>query len=283
MNKCKKCEAVLLEDDKFCSGCGNKIVEQNNHCAKCENKISATDKFCGSCGAKINYSFSEEKAESVGNNSPRTEREPFAKTNSANKQDNGRVKYENIDNTEKQSSFDYYNQVLGKYSDFNGRSTRAEYWYFMLYNIIIAILIGFFGAIIGDEEGVLYILYLFIMLIPHWAVSVRRLHDIGKSGWIFLVGFIPLIGFIWLLILFTTDSESGVNKYGPNPKNNNDYSADEKKLHLLSKKKTPAEGYTFFIGVGLIIVGMILQNGVISFFAFCIILSSVLIMMRRKN
>ncbi|MFZ2969623.1 MAG: DUF805 domain-containing protein [Minisyncoccia bacterium] len=255
----------------------------SKYCSNCGKPIFAEDKFCGSCGAKINYSFSEENAESVGNNPPRTEKEQFAKTNSANKQDNGQVKYENIDNTEEQSSFDYYNQVLCKYSDFNGRSTRAEYWYFMLYNIIIAILIAFFGAIIGDEEGVLYILYLFIMLIPHWAVSVRRLHDIGKSGWIFLVGFIPLIGFLWLLILFTTDSESGVNKYGPNPKNNNDYSASEEKPRMLSKKKISAEGYTFFIGVGLIIVGMILQNGVISFFAFCIILSSVLIMKQRKN
>ena len=117
------------------------------------------------------------------------------------------------------SSFDYYKQVLEKYSDFSGRSTRAEYWYFMLYNIIIAILIAFFGIIIGDEQGILYILYLFVMFIPQLTVSVRRLHDIGKSGWIFLVSLIPLIGFIWMLILFTRDSDVGTNKYGPNPKN----------------------------------------------------------------
>lgn len=63
-----------------------------------------------------------------------------------------------------------------------------------------------------------YLFYILAMLIPSIAVSVRRLHDIGKSGWMLLIYFIPLIGSIWLLILFLTDSEPGENKYGPNPK-----------------------------------------------------------------
>ena len=53
---------------------------------------------------------------------------------------------------------------------------------------------------------------------PSLAVAVRRLHDIGKSGWMLLIGLIPLVGAIWLLILLLRDSEAGENKYGPNPK-----------------------------------------------------------------
>ena len=56
------------------------------------------------------------------------------------------------------------------------------------------------------------------MIIPSIAVGVRRLHDIGKSGWMMLVVFIPFVGAIWLLILFVMDSKPGANEYGPNPK-----------------------------------------------------------------
>lgn len=64
-------------------------------------------------------------------------------------------------------------------------------------------------------------LFLFFVfhLIPTIAVSVRRMHDIGKSGWWVLIAFVPLIGWIWYLILCCTDSQPGDNQYGPNPKN----------------------------------------------------------------
>ena len=191
------------------------MTEENKqkHCTQCGSPILKGDKFCGNCGAKIFNGEQTEKMEDADLIVEETDDEI------TNRQNDNQVEYENINNTKEQSSFDYYKQVLEKYSDFSGRSTRAEYWYFMLYNIIIAILIAILGVIIGDEQGVLYVLYLFIVFIPQLAVSVRRLHDIGKSGWMFLVSLIPLIGFLWMLILFTTDSDSGTNKYGPNPKN----------------------------------------------------------------
>lgn len=61
-------------------------------------------------------------------------------------------------------------------------------------------------------------LYGLAVLIPGLAVTVRRLHDVGKSGWFFFIILIPLVGVIWLLVLFFTDSQYGPNKYGPNPK-----------------------------------------------------------------
>jgi uncharacterized membrane protein YhaH (DUF805 family) len=117
----------------------------------------------------------------------------------------------------------WYLKVLKQYADFNGRARRTEYWMFFLFNMIFAIvamLLDNFLGIAMEEIGYgpLYGLYALGMFIPGLAVGVRRLHDVGKSGWMMLIGFIPLIGAIWLLILMLTDSNSGVNEYGENPK-----------------------------------------------------------------
>ena len=66
-----------------------------------------------------------------------------------------------------------------------------------------------------------YIGYGLAVFVPGLAVAIRRLHDIGKSGWYYLLFIIPIIGPIWLIILFVTEGEQGDNKYGPNPKNDN--------------------------------------------------------------
>ena len=75
---------------------------------------------------------------------------------------------------------------------------------------------NYIGNVSGT--GVFNLLYNLLILIPSLAVAVRRLHDVGKSGWMLLIGLIPLVGAIWLLILLLRDSEAGENKYGPNPK-----------------------------------------------------------------
>ena len=121
----------------------------------------------------------------------------------------------------------WYLKVLNQYSDFNNRARRKEYWMFAFFNFIISMLIievdnalGFSFNYTGNLSGpgVLNLLYNLLILIPSLAVTVRRLHDVGKSGWMLLIGLIPLVGAIWLLILLLRDSEAGENKYGPNPK-----------------------------------------------------------------
>jgi uncharacterized membrane protein YhaH (DUF805 family) len=112
----------------------------------------------------------------------------------------------------------YYLEVLKKYTQFSGRAQRAEYWYFVLFNIIISIVLNIIGSMMGDSNGVIGMVYSLGVFLPGLAVLARRLHDIGKSGWMMLVALIPLIGWIWLLILLVTDSDAGENKYGPNPK-----------------------------------------------------------------
>jgi len=117
----------------------------------------------------------------------------------------------------------WYLQVLKKYAEFSGRARRKEYWMFSLFNVIFMIVAMILDNILGTTAGelpygVFYFLYALAVFIPGLAVSVRRLHDIGKSGWMILIALIPIIGAIWLLVLMVTDSNPGENQYGQNPK-----------------------------------------------------------------
>lgn len=112
----------------------------------------------------------------------------------------------------------WYLEVLKKYAVFSGRARRTEYWMFVLFNFIFCIVASVLDSVLFRGVGVLYGLYALAVLIPSLAVSVRRLHDVGKSGWFLLVGLIPIAGFIWLLILMCLDSVPGSNEYGPYPK-----------------------------------------------------------------
>ena len=117
----------------------------------------------------------------------------------------------------------WYLKVIKNYAGFSGRARRQEYWMFVLFNIIFAI-----GAMILDNVlglafngigyGIIYLLYVLFTLLPSLAVLVRRLHDTGKSGWWFLISFVPLIGSIWLLVLLVKEGVAGSNEYGPDPK-----------------------------------------------------------------
>lgn len=118
---------------------------------------------------------------------------------------------------------DWYFKVLRQYADFSGRARRKEYWMFVLFNMIFAIVAMIVDNIAGTTAGNLpygfiYILYVVAVLIPGLAVAVRRLHDVGKSGWMLLISLIPIVGSIWLLVLMATDSSAGDNEYGANPK-----------------------------------------------------------------
>ena len=121
----------------------------------------------------------------------------------------------------------WFLKVLNQYADFNGRARRKEYWMFTLIYILFlvaaAVLDNLFGIAFDQiGYGPLYLLLSLGLFIPNLAVSIRRLHDIGKSGWMILVGIIPIVGIIWLIVLFATDSQPDRNEYGPNPKSMND-------------------------------------------------------------
>ena len=118
----------------------------------------------------------------------------------------------------------WYLKVLKQYADFNGRARRTEYWMFILFNAIFAIIATILDNVLGlnfsseIRYGFFYLIYVLATVIPGIAVAVRRLHDVDKSGWFYFIVFIPIIGAIWLLILFCTEGTPGRNQYGVNPK-----------------------------------------------------------------
>jgi len=129
------------------------------------------------------------------------------------------------------SLWDYFVKCIKNCLDFKGRARRKEYWGFVLFAFITSLVLGFtIGLImvadkavgntistietVGDIVGNLYAIAL---ILPSWAVGIRRLHDIGKSGWNILWCF-TIIGIIPVLIWACRDSQEGENKYGPNPK-----------------------------------------------------------------
>jgi uncharacterized membrane protein YhaH (DUF805 family) len=120
---------------------------------------------------------------------------------------------------------DWYLMVLKKYADFNGRARRKEYWMFALFNCLICFAAMILGLIfmkvsvgLGIFIYVLLGLYGLAVLLPGLAVSVRRLHDSSKSGWMILICLVPFVGSLIVFIFMLLDSTPGANLYGPNPK-----------------------------------------------------------------
>jgi uncharacterized membrane protein YhaH (DUF805 family) len=117
----------------------------------------------------------------------------------------------------------WFVEALKKYAVFSGRSRRKEYWYYVLFVVIISIVLTIIDGLIGTSNsstggGLLSGIFGLATLVPSIAVSVRRLHDIDRTGWWVLIGLVPLIGWIVLLVFHVQDSTPGTNRYGPNPK-----------------------------------------------------------------
>ncbi len=114
---------------------------------------------------------------------------------------------------------DAYKKMWQNYATFSGRSRRSDYWYVYLVNIIISMALSVLGNLVAAQLfSLISSLYALATLIPGIALCVRRLHDIGKSGWYALFVLIPLVGAIILIVWLATDSQPGDNVYGPNPK-----------------------------------------------------------------
>jgi uncharacterized membrane protein YhaH (DUF805 family) len=113
--------------------------------------------------------------------------------------------------------------ALKKYAVFSGRSRRSEYWYFGLFYLVIYLGLVMVDGITGSFDfrsgfGLLSGLFTLAVLIPSLSVSVRRLHDTGRSGWWLLIGLIPVVGAIILIVFLAQDGEAGTNRFGANPK-----------------------------------------------------------------
>ncbi len=130
---------------------------------------------------------------------------------------------------------------LRRYADFSGRSRRREFWSWVLAIWIASFILMYLDSALGlggsastysGEEGVgfrmsggwLTIIFMLAVFVPNLAVSVRRLHDVGKSGWMLLVALLPIFGWLYLLFLYLQPGESGPNRFGPDPKGADDQS-----------------------------------------------------------
>lgn len=100
---------------------------------------------------------------------------------------------------------------FSNYTNFSGRSRRSEYWYASLFNFLVSLVLSFIPI------PYLSSIWSLAVLIPGISLCVRRLHDVGKSGWWYLFNFLPIAGQIVLLVKFCTDS-TPANQWGPNPK-----------------------------------------------------------------
>ena len=152
----------------------------------------------------------------------------------------------------------WYLKVLKQYSDFSGRASREEYWMFALFNFIFLIvpcfLMGLF--IESDFEEAAYILaillglYMLFIIIPSLAVTVRRLHDTGRSGWFYFICIVPYVGGIILFIFTVLESEQSTNEYGEVPNGLNKPTTNksekvkiEKPSNLITETKTAMDGF----------------------------------------
>ena len=117
----------------------------------------------------------------------------------------------------------HYINAFKSYVDFKGKVTRPQYWYFILFHVIVYILIGIIESVTGlrgdtGNAGMITNLYSLVTIVPFTAIGIRRLHDIGKSGWWILIGLVPIVGWIWLIVLYATPSKGGAMPTAPTMK-----------------------------------------------------------------
>lgn len=204
----------------YCKNCGTELNENAVVCTKCGVLVGDGNKFCPNCGAepdplavicvKCGYELKPLKS-------------------------NGAIihPYANFNDTANHDS-DFVWAIktcFAKYSTFSGRARRKEFWYWYLFTCltsIVAFLLScllaliFPGANMGAAEifVVLNGIWSLIILLPNLAVTVRRLHDAGYSGWNYFVAVVPIAGLAILIGMLCSDSALGPNRWGMNPKHN---------------------------------------------------------------
>lgn len=116
--------------------------------------------------------------------------------------------------------FNHYflDTVMNRYADFNGRATRSDYWYFVLFYVLLSIIFAVIDTFVlnpllgmnvqeAAQGGILQMVFALALIIPAIAIGVRRLHDIGKSGWWMLISLVPIIGVLVLIFFFVQESK----------------------------------------------------------------------------
>jgi uncharacterized membrane protein YhaH (DUF805 family) len=103
--------------------------------------------------------------------------------------------------------------ALDNYANFNGRASRAAYWYWALFSVLFGVITVVLDVVLGTEPF-FYAAGTFFLFFPSLTLAVRRLHDVDKTGWNLLWAVVPLVGLVYLFILSVTERTKGPNKYG---------------------------------------------------------------------
>ncbi|GEL08956.1 DUF805 domain-containing protein [Salisediminibacterium halotolerans] len=110
----------------------------------------------------------------------------------------------------------WYLKAFKNFANVQGRAHRKEYWSFFLINVLITVFLAGIETRYGIDN-ILTTVYGLLIFIPMISVSVRRIHDLGRSGWWVVLLFVPFL-YLFLMAYFAFDGESGPNAYGPDPK-----------------------------------------------------------------
>jgi len=206
IKKCPKCGNIIENDNaKFCKKCGTKqpeiVVEKKE---RTEIKTTPDDGILLN-GTTTRQIVEDEEIE----HSPIFTGETVMTSSSAS----------SIIATEENGLLWAVKTCFKKYATFKGRASRREYWFFYLFNVIISSILFGFALMINQENTSLIFLgltlvYSLAVFLPALAVTVRRLHDIGKSGWLYCIVFIPYIGAFILLYFLCKKSDLNTNIYG---------------------------------------------------------------------
>lgn len=214
--KCTECGQMVSDKASTCPKCGAPIVVPVT-CKECGQPVSPNAVTCPNCGAPLKAT---KQCRECGKQIPEdAESCPYC----------GYSERMSVASNEEQPR-PTFGEALSvcftkKYATFTGRARRSEFWYFYLFNMIIGfslniLMSAFIGSSMYMITMVILYLYSLAVFVPNLAVTVRRFHDIGKSGWNILWAILPIIGAILLLIWFIKDSAKGENKYGASPKYN---------------------------------------------------------------
>ena len=217
MKICKTCGAKLSYDAEFCFICGGNAEQANT--IKAPIDFDDTEET-----SVLNDNSIDEETTVLNDNNPyqnmysqytvkqapvQTYENPYYKQDY--QQSNNQSAHANM--VEKPSFKDCYIKFWKNYTNFSGRARRSEYWYVVLANVLVSLvcMIPYVGQVIGG-------LYMIAVLVPTLALMVRRLHDLGKDWYYIFFALIHLAVQIILLVWFCTDSQSGENEFGKNPK-----------------------------------------------------------------